>query len=39
MTDNERSYQDDLNTAALSEWLGVPPFVAEEIDDDEDDES
>lgn len=40
MTDNsiERSYQDDLNTAALSDLLGVPPFVAEEIGEDDDDQ-
>jgi hypothetical protein len=29
--ETERSYQDDLNTAALADLLGVPPFVAEEI--------
>ncbi|MDH6248009.1 hypothetical protein [Mycobacterium sp. OTB74] len=29
-----RTHQDDLNTAVLSEWLGVPPFVAEELDED-----
>jgi hypothetical protein len=31
---NERGYRDDLNTAALSDLLGVPPFVAEQIDED-----
>jgi hypothetical protein len=37
--DTVRSYQDDLNTAVLSDLLGVPPFVAEEFnDEDEDDE-
>ena len=30
----ERSYQDDLNTAALADLLEVPPFVAEEIEED-----
>jgi hypothetical protein len=33
--DNERSYQDDLNTLALSLLLGAPPFVAEPIDEDD----
>jgi hypothetical protein len=33
---NVRSYQDDLNTAALADLLGVPPCVViEEINDDE----
>ncbi|MCU1698257.1 MAG: hypothetical protein JWR34_4320 [Mycobacterium sp.] len=32
--DDERDYQDDLNTAALSDLLGVPPFLAEEVDGD-----
>ena len=34
--DNERGYQDDLNTAASSDLLGVPPFVAEEVDEHQD---
>jgi hypothetical protein len=33
---SERSYQDDLNTAALSELLGMPPFVVEETEPDDD---
>jgi hypothetical protein len=37
-TDHERGYQDDLNTAALSDLLGVPPFVAEIDGDVEEDE-